>query len=108
MRARALPTSRPDALANFALAYAAAAAFVLLLTGDPLAPFLAVGIAALPYAAAPRQRIAFRGVAAALLLAFPFFAELPLWIFAPSALALAGSIFLLQETPDRRGRRRRR
>lgn len=75
MRPRAIERrpSHPTA-ATFALAYTALAAFVLLVIREPQPwLFIAIGIAALPFAASPRNPLAFLGPAA-LLLAFAVFA----------------------------------
>lgn len=110
MRAPAVDRRESDSPLGFALAWTGAVAFLLFVTRDPPDPglLLPVAIAALPYAAAPRHRIAFRILAAALLLGFlavrgPGLGSL---VFAPAVGALLLSAYQQAQGTVRMGRSR--
>lgn len=120
MRAPAVEQRQSDSATAFALAWTGAVAFLLFVTRDPPDPslLLPVAMAALPYAAAPRHRIAFRLLAAALLLGFVAARGVGLGslVFVPAVGALLLSAYQLAQRsprsgwrgrrPDRRSRRR--
>ena len=112
MRARAVEQRRSDSATAFALAWTVVVAFLLFVTRDPPDPglLLPVALAALPYAAAPRHRITFRVLAAALLAGFLVIRgpELESLVFAPAVAALLLSAYQLARDGVREGGRRGR
>lgn len=113
MRAPAIDQRQSDPAAGYSLAWTGAAAFLLLVTRDPPDPglFLPVAFAALPFAAAPRHRVAFRVLAAALLLAYVAMRgpTLESLVFVPPAAGLLLSAYQQRQAqPQRGGRKRKR
>lgn len=112
MRAQAIHPAQSDPAARFALAWTTLVSFLLFITRDPPDPglLLPFAIAALPFAAAPRHRIAFRVLAAALLIGFLVVREAGFGglVFAPAVAALLLSAYQLARGRAGQGKGRKR
>lgn len=112
MRATAVEQRQSDAATGFALAWTGAVSFLLFVTRDPPDPglLLPVAFAALPYAAAPRHRVVFRLLAAALLAGFVALRapELGSLVFVPAIVAILLSAYRVRQASAGGGRRRTR
>lgn len=109
MRTRTIATGRSDSAVVFALACAAAAAFVgQFAFGTHPAFFLPVGICALPFAASPKRALAYRIAAAGGLILFIAAVGLRQGsLFIPSLAGLGLSVYrAIGGRGHRRGRRR--